>query len=222
MPKAARTQDEVQKIRDHILDEAILLITEKGFNNLSMRAIASRVGMTAANIYNYYKNKDELYLDIQTRGFAQLHECLRQAIDENPDPVRGIPAVMRAYLSFGISCPSLYEIMFILNTPKYADYQHTSLEPAAYIEKETALQAARLLVDAIKGIPAEQSLVLPEDAFSRMTQAWTALHGIVSLYNSRVLQEVADDTAAFIEQCVKTYSRLFVRDLDSEKGDDHE
>jgi len=222
MPKAARTQDEIQEIRNHILDEAISVITEKGFDNLSMRVIASGVGMTAANIYNYYKNKDELYLDIQTRGFEQLHQCLKQALDENPDPRQGISAVMRGYLSFGMSYPSLYEIMFILNTPKYADYQHTSLEPIAYIEKETALKAASLLVDAINGISPELSLIPPEDAYFRMIQVWTALHGIISLYNSRVLQEVGKNTEALIDRCVMEYSRLFVRGIDSEEGADNE
>ncbi len=212
MPKAPRTQDEVQEIRNRILDEAIYLITEKGFNNLSMRSIASRVNMTAANIYNYYKNKDELYLDIQTRGFEQLYDYLQQALDDNPDPHAGIPAVMRAYLDFGISFPSLYEIMFILNTPKYADYQNTSLEPDAYVEKETAMKAARLLVEAITGIPPEVSRVETGEAFALMTQVWTALHGIVSLYNSRVLQEVEADTEAFINRCINTYSRFFVLD----------
>lgn len=217
MPKTARTPDEVLEIRNRILDEAILLITDKGFNNLSMRAIASRIGMTAANIYNYYKNKDELYLDIQTRGFAQLQECLRQAIYDNPDPRQGIEAVMRAYLSFGLSFPSLYEIMFILNTPKYADYQHTSLEPIASFEKETALKAARLLVDAVKAIPAPLSLVSAADAYFRVMQIWTALHGIISLYNSRVLQEAAEDTEAVIDRCVREYGRLVIRDLDPKK-----
>ena len=215
MPKAPRTQDEIQLIRDHILEEAIRLITEKGFNNLSMRSIAAGVGMTAANIYNYYKNKDELYLDIQTRGFEQLHDHLRQALYANPDPRQGIPAVMQAYIAFGLSFPSLYEIMFILNTPKYADYRHTELEPLALVEKETALKAARLLVEALEGISPELSLVTPEDAFFRMTQVWTALHGIVSLYNSRVLQEVEEDTEVFINRCIKTYSRFFVRDMDA-------
>ena len=31
-----------------------------------MRKIATKVSMTAANIYNYYSNKDEIYLAIQT------------------------------------------------------------------------------------------------------------------------------------------------------------
>lgn len=219
MPKASRSQDEVQQIRDRILDEAVYLITEKGFNNLSMRAIAARVGMTAANIYNYYQNKDELYLDIQTRGFERLYGELKQALEENPDPRPGLLAVMRAYLSFGMSFPSLYEIMFILNTPKYADYRDTSLEPIAFVEKQTAMKTAHLLVDALNGIGPELSLLGPGDAFSRMTQVWTALHGIISLYNSRVLQEVEDDTPAFIDGCLETYSRLIIGDMNNdEKG----
>ncbi|MFP4039826.1 MAG: TetR/AcrR family transcriptional regulator [Desulfosudaceae bacterium] len=212
MPKAARSPEEVQEVRSRILEEAVDLITEKGFDQLSMRSIAGRAGMTAANIYNYYQNKDELYLDIQTHGFARLYERLDQAVRSAADPREQVRSVIRAYLSFGLDCASLYEIMFSLNTPKFADYQHTPLEPVAFIEKETALQSARLVIETFAAVPPEAAPVSPEEAYFRTIQVWTALHGLVSLRNSRVLQEVEEDTAAFIERCVEEYSRLFFRD----------
>ncbi|MFO8047956.1 MAG: TetR/AcrR family transcriptional regulator [Desulfosudaceae bacterium] len=222
MPKKARSDDQVQKIRRRILDEAVGLITTKGFTRLSMRAIAAPLGMTAANIYNYYQNKDELYLDIQTRGFKQLYELLQQAIQKSSRPEQQIKAVIRAYLEFGFSSPSLYEIMFTLNTPKYSDYKHTSLEPIARIEKETALQSARLVIDAITDLPENFSRISSPDVYFRVIQTWTALHGIVSLYNSRVLQEIDLDTRAVIDRCVEEYSRYFSDNLQLKPGVSHE
>ncbi|MEZ4549411.1 MAG: TetR family transcriptional regulator [Desulfobacterales bacterium] len=52
---------------------------------MSMRKLAGRLKMTAANIYNYYQNKDDLYLAIQTRGFR----CWWTGLNQFPTFRRG-------------------------------------------------------------------------------------------------------------------------------------
>ncbi len=76
MPKAAWTRDKINNTKEKILDVALKLIIEEGFNKLSMRKIAARLGITAANIYNYYSSKDEINLMIRVRGFEMLFSML--------------------------------------------------------------------------------------------------------------------------------------------------
>ena len=86
MPKPVRSPEEIEEIRNRILDTATTLIYEQGFDNLSMRKIASRLGMTAANIYNYYANQDALYLSIQIKGFTLFNEYIRKVYEAYDDP----------------------------------------------------------------------------------------------------------------------------------------
>jgi len=65
MPKATRSPEEVKTVKNEILETALSLMCEDGFDALTMRKLALRLKMTAANIYNYYTNKDDLYLAIQ-------------------------------------------------------------------------------------------------------------------------------------------------------------
>ena len=62
MPKTTRAAEEVIGIKDRILETALQHLIEDGFEHFSMRKLAARLGMTAANIYNYFTNKDEIYL----------------------------------------------------------------------------------------------------------------------------------------------------------------
>jgi len=62
MPKTTRSPEEVKKIKDRILETALQLLIDDGFMHFSMRKLAARLGITAASIYNYFTNKDELYL----------------------------------------------------------------------------------------------------------------------------------------------------------------
>ena len=139
MPRAARTPQEVEAVKKEILDTALELIRTEGFENLSMRKIASRLRITATTIYNYYANKDELNLMIRIRGFQILYSMLEEPSLGGGSVEERLGSMIRAYAEFGVSHPGYYDIMFNLNTPKYADYAGTQMEPSALREKENAL-----------------------------------------------------------------------------------
>ncbi|MEA2101613.1 MAG: TetR/AcrR family transcriptional regulator, partial [Thermodesulfobacteriota bacterium] len=190
MPKPVRAQGDVDGVRGNILESASKIILEHGFAYLSMRKLASALGMTAANIYNYYTNKDELYLAIQTKGFVMLHDALAEGSKGMDEPRECLKGFVHAYLAFGMQYANYYEIMFSRNTPKYADYVGTDTQPVALHEKQTALKCMDIVTDTITGMSDAQGKITPADARLYAIQAWTALHGVISLYNTRVLQEV--------------------------------
>ena len=201
MPKAPRTKIEVDSIKEKILDEALQLIIEEGFNKLSMRKIASRLGTTAANIYNYYTSKDEINLMIRVRGFETLYSMLTKEYQANLTLDDRINAMVRAYVKFGISYPGYYDIMFNLHTPKFTDYIGTELEPVAAFEKSTAMKNFYFMAGFIN------ELMNAGDAQNGMVrdltiQLWSDLHGIISLYNSRVLYEVDKNSQEALQRRV--------------------
>jgi AcrR family transcriptional regulator len=132
-------REEVEKFRNRILDIALDIILKEGFGSLSIRKIASRLGVTATTIYNYYTNKDELNLMIRVRGFETLHAMLKKESDRFTDNMEEqFGAMIRAYVDFGLTRPGYYDLMFNLRTPKYLDYVGTEMEATARFEKQTA------------------------------------------------------------------------------------
>ncbi len=49
-----------QEIKDKILDSALQSFLERGYRDTSMLEIAGKAGIAAGNIYNYFKNKEEI------------------------------------------------------------------------------------------------------------------------------------------------------------------
>lgn len=211
MPKAARDNNEINEIKDKILRAALELILTDGFMHFSMRKLAALLGMTAANLYNYFTNKDELYLLIQTRGFEMLFETISAACESDCSPQERIEGMIRAYLAFGMENPEYYEIMFSRNTPKYVDYAGTGMEEIASREKQTALKSAEIAIRAIQEFFAVHGGSDPEDAHFFMLHIWSTLNGLVNLVNSRVLQEVNAHTQEVIDKTV----RFLIRSLDA-------
>ena len=194
MPKNPRSESDINAVKEIIRDAALEIILKDGFNALSMRKIGIRTSMTAANIYNYFSNKDEIYLSIQQKGFEILYSRFAEININNDDPMTKLQKMIRTYIDFGINNPDIYEVMFTRNTPKYADYIGTKTETAAKQEKETALLLIEEATKLIETFISKNPEVSVPDIRYRVIQVWTALHGVVSLFNSRVLQEVEPDT----------------------------
>ncbi len=50
MARKTRSQEVIEKIKDQVIEEAMQLILEAGFNNMSLRKLANRVGMSPTHI----------------------------------------------------------------------------------------------------------------------------------------------------------------------------
>lgn len=199
MPKASRNAKDVESVKMQIIEAAKMIICRDGFSQLSMRKLAAVLGMTATNIYNYFSDKDEIYLGIQTAGFSMLLTRFQKVEQELESPSKVLEAFIKVYLDFGMNNPDYYEVMLGGNTPKYTDYVGTDLEKVALAEKQTALALVQMTTKVIMNI----SGLPKDDAQFRAVQSWAMLHGVVSLHNNRILQEMEGDLSDTITRVSK-------------------
>lgn len=66
-----------------IIAAAEKLFADHGFDAVSMHAIASAAGISKANIYHYFSNKDALYLAVLQGAGASLRALLQEVVDNN-------------------------------------------------------------------------------------------------------------------------------------------
>ncbi|BCS97187.1 putative TetR-family transcriptional regulator [Desulfoluna limicola] len=199
MPREARTSEIVNTEKQRILSVAAEIIRTHGFEALSMRRLAREVGMTAANLYNYVSGKDQIYLEIQQKGFNLLKSIVKRATDAPGTPEEKVRASAMAYIQFALANPDLYKVMFAVDTPKYADYHGTEAEGIALAEKNAGLAVLDAAKEAVRQTDPTQS---EETLHNKVLFLWSTLHGIANLLLSRILQEVTDDTESYIAYAV--------------------
>lgn len=72
--------------RQAILDTAIELFREVGYERASMAAIAARVGGSKGTLYNYFKNKDDLFaaamIGAMEEQGMEIMERLKASVDD--------------------------------------------------------------------------------------------------------------------------------------------
>jgi AcrR family transcriptional regulator len=200
MPKVMRAPEDIEVVKKRILDTAADIICEQGFDSLSMRKLASKLGMTAANIYNYYSNQDELYLSIQIRGFSRFYEQFFKAYARHENPIAKLKELINTYLDFGITNPGYYEIMMDSNTPRYTEYVGTKMEPLAYKDKLLSLKLVEIATTVFEEIAELDNHFLKKDSPYRALQLWSSIHGIVTLRNRKIWREVVDDPDLIIKR----------------------
>jgi AcrR family transcriptional regulator len=70
--------------RERILDVALELFTEQGYDKTSLRDIAERLGITKAALYYHFERKEDMLIELHLR----LHDLAREtfgALDDLPD-----------------------------------------------------------------------------------------------------------------------------------------
>ena len=186
MPKA-RTPEEIQLVREDIMNKSLELIITDGYDGFSMRKLAARLGITAKTIYNYFQNQDELYLCLLTKGFEQLLEYYTNAASQHKEPMDQIGAVIAAYIEFGLENANIYNLMFTWHVPKFKDYEGTPMENVAQRELNTALKCTDYVMSLVHDFMGSSPAVLENELQVELIQVWSHMHGYVSGINNTLL-----------------------------------
>ncbi len=200
MSKKTRSPEVIEKVKNDIIEAALELIIDVGFNNMSMRKLAEKVGMTATNLYYYYSGKDEIYLNLQIKGFQLLFGIIEDIYESEKDPCEALRKMIQGYLEFGINNPDYYRVMLNSDTPRYNEYKGTDIEPVAYIDKQIAVNMGLLGAKVITDISKSNPSISAKDADFKSKQIWITLHGIITLNNRNIIIEADDNPEKLINR----------------------
>ena len=211
MPRAPRKKEEIEEVRNKILDYALNIICNEGYESLTMRKLGDRMGCAAKTIYNYYNGKEEIYIRILIKGFQALNERADEALKGVVDPVEKLRLLCNVYISFGLDNVYYYNLMFSWDVPKYTSYLGTYFESAAKEEKDIAMYYAAISEAAISEALSGKSScgngrggkVSKKEAIFHLVRLWSALHGYVSLHISQSFREYNSNTLQFRERIIE-------------------
>lgn len=177
------SRDERIKARDQLRSALITATRElaelaDGYETVTIRQVADRVGYAAPVVYQYFADKRDLLLAVVTTGFTELAGHLRRAACPTVVDVAGGPlqAAADAYWTFAATNRRLYDLMHSLPDIPFG----TSQTPAPARECFQLLKAA-----VTTAAPRHPAGALDEDAATDLF--WAHLHGLTTLaLNARI------------------------------------
>lgn len=186
MPKKPFTAEEIAAQRERIMDSASKVMAEVGFHHLSMRKLAAQLGMTASNIYNYFPDKESLFIHTRRRGFDLAFADINEQMTGSSNPTTALYTFARQLIAFAQRFPGYYQLMF---QPPLL-----SLDESEAVDQDVQLQVERLvdewqqhllslLKDAVP-VLAER----PEAMQKQVALFFVAsIHGLIDAYRYRAL-----------------------------------
>lgn len=186
MPPKSKNKQQIEEEKQKIIDNAMIIIREKGLSGLTMRSLAKSLGMTATSIYYYFINKNEIYLYILIRGFDLLYEKLESGITQDTKPLNRLELFLRAYINFGMTHQSYYELMFSTNDPKSLEFAGLPVESLAMYEKENAMKVYNLLNDILKSLEYTDN---EDDIWVTTMRVIAEIHGVVNVCHTNIVHE---------------------------------
>jgi AcrR family transcriptional regulator len=168
-----------------ILAAARELFLEHGFENVSTRKIAERVGISQTALFAYYKTKD----DILNKLIRDAFEELDRAVEEVDRTATGHRDWLRrriaGYVAFGLSHPDEYRLAFMVLKAYRKPYNAEQPEQSSEGTR-VAVPIFLRLVEKVE--EAVEAGVIRSDLGSSMliSQAiWASIHGLVAALIAR-------------------------------------
>jgi AcrR family transcriptional regulator len=200
-----------ERTRAAILESALSLFRERGFEGTTMRDVARRAGVSAGNAYYYFASKDHLVQGFYAESHAEHLARCKEALAATKDFQERLLLVFKTKLEtsepYHRFAGQLFKVAADPQSPL-----HPFSEESRPVREESIALMARALDGAKLKVPADLRAELPY-------LLWLHLMGIVLFWihdpsPGRVrTQRLAERTSAIVATLVKLASNPLMRPL---------
>lgn len=107
-----RQQEAREATRRAILDAALSLFIEEGYEHVSIRSIAGRVEYSPGALYSYFPSKDDIFFALAEEGFRLLG-ATHMAAPATDDPLADLAATAWELYRFSTDHPRYFALVFL-------------------------------------------------------------------------------------------------------------
>jgi AcrR family transcriptional regulator len=154
-----------------LLQEALQTIQTGGVEQLTLRAVGEKLGVSRTALYRHFSDKQALLAAVGREGFRTLRLALTESGERHGRGREGFEAMGLAYVTFAVEHPSHYRVMF-------GGFIESCSKDASFVEEATG--AFQVLVDALVELQTA-GLVRRDDPVLLARFVWAVVHGIAML-----------------------------------------
>jgi len=164
-----RREREKQYVRTMIMKIVNDIVSQEGWNAVTIRKIAEEIEYSPPIVYEHFENKDALLLQLKREAFEKLIKVIKKIMKESTDPKETLLVVASEYLNFCVNNTGYAKAILGLDGVPAGD--NTELEEWQ--------QCHQLLLEVLAEIAKESRLDNPEFlAFSEIVRSFWK--GIIS------------------------------------------
>jgi AcrR family transcriptional regulator len=157
-PAAARprvrrgSEADAERLRDELVATALALFMDGGLEAVTMRAVATQVGVSAMTPYRYFEDKNHLLRGIWQHVLAAAWQDMLAASHGLSDVRDRIRAQINAFVAYWEANPQHYRLVYMTEqTTRHGERDALASLPVYASVIDGSLNASRELAEAIGG-----------------------------------------------------------------------
>jgi AcrR family transcriptional regulator len=176
MGRPSYTDQQVQEGRRQLGEAALRLYRAKGYEAVTLRSLASEVGISSATPYRFFASKEAVFEYVRAIVYTEFGDYLDAADPGAGDPLERLRRIATAMVDYGLKRPDDYRLIFSMRqAPISAD---SPLHVARQRTLDRAIAICQQVIDSGR---------LVGDARVLLHVAWVAMHGLLSFHVSNQL-----------------------------------
>lgn len=179
MPRKKTEAAPPKDLRDACIVAAQDVIAERGIENLSLREVARKLGVSHQAPYKHYPSRDHLLAEVMRRCFQRFAAHL-DGRKRYEDPQLDLESLGQQYLAYAGQHPLEYRLMFSTTWPESAD-QTDLVKDATH-----AFDVLRGVLRRIHGDSPEVRELVELDAL----YIWSTVHGVAGVMNGQCVDKL--------------------------------
>jgi AcrR family transcriptional regulator len=179
MPRKKNDAAASVELRDACIVAAHEVIAEQGVENLSLRDVARKLGVSHQAPYRHYPSRDHLLAEVMRRCFQRFAAHL-DARPHADDPAKDLESLGWQYLEYARDHPLEYRLMFSTTWPASAE-QSDLVADATH-----AFDILRGVLRRMHGASAAMRDRVDLDAL----HIWSTIHGLAGVMNGQCIDKL--------------------------------
>lgn len=184
--------------REEIIDAAINIVREDGFDALTSRALGTKLGSSARPIFTVFQNMEEVQQEVIITAKQKYREYISKGLSQE----LAFKGVGMEYILFSINEPKLFQLLFMTEQSQIPDL--TGVLPLIDDSYEQILRSIQ------SGYEIDKS-----SAEILYRHLWIYTHGIATLCATNMCRFTDEEVSSMIRQvCISILKSIKAGSID--------
>lgn len=171
-----RSDHSRDEIREMSVDAAEKIVEKEGYQALTARKVAGKIGYTVGTLYHVFRNFDDLVMHLNARTIDEMASLIQRQTRKKRNPESRIRVMAEYYVQFATEHPERWRLVFEQEPPRGIP------EPALMIERRDVM--FEMVAENLRELAPNR---LENEVSHTATALWSGIHGICILALTRKL-----------------------------------
>lgn len=165
-----RSDHSRDEIREMAINAAAKIVETDGFQSLTARKVAAKIGYTVGTLYHVFRNFDDLVIHLNAQTIDEMAVLIQKKVGKKRNPEVRIRTMSDVYVKYATDHPDRWRLVFEHQAPRGL--------PTPELMKVRRDVMFEMVADNLRELSPNH---IPQEVAHTATALWSGIHGICIL-----------------------------------------